>query len=202
MIFLFTGFLMISYIAKIWNNTDSDLSKLGVMSSTLGVWIATYIAVWLLNQNRMKNIEENHIYKIQLLTNLESTLHTIRSVLYYAKTNNSETDANDKLTNIVKQSADDFQYWTSRINLINQNSSVPPKIRDSVNMLIHQAIKAIYEPYLSIKDPDFLNIVLFLELDSILDSSYMIQNDDSVNRVLKMVKKSRNDLANLFLEKL
>ena len=196
MIFLVTAVLMVVYITKIWNSTDSDLSKLGVISSTLGVWIATYIAIWLINQNRVKNIEENHVYKIQLLTNLESTLHTIWSIIFYAKTH-SEDDDREKLITTIKQSAEDFQYWTSRINLINQNTHVPPKIRDMVNMLIHQGIKAIYEPFMSMKDPDYLDRVLFLYLDNIIDSEYMVQSDETVNHYGKMVKDSRTRLANL-----
>ncbi|MHB8545156.1 MAG: hypothetical protein ACYDAJ_00105 [Nitrosotalea sp.] len=197
-IFLVTGFLMVLFIVKIWNSTDSDLSKLGVISSTLGVWIATYIAIWLINQNRVKNIEENHVYKIQLLTNLESTLHTIWSTLFYAKTN-FDDDSGDKLLTVIKQSTEDFQYWTSRINLINQNTHVPPQIRDHVNMLIHQGIKAIGQPYMSIQDPDYLDRVLFLYLDNIIDSEYIIQSDETINHYRKMVKKLRIRLAGLII---
>jgi phosphoribulokinase len=190
---------MVLYIGKIWNSTDSDLSKLGVISSTLGVWIATYIAIWLINQNRVKSIEENHVYKIQLLTNLESTIHTIWAILFYAKTHSEEGDR-DKLMDTIKQSAEDFQYWTSRINLINQNTHVPPKIRDLVNMLIHQGIKAIYEPFMAIKYSDYLDKVLFLYLDNIIDSEYMVQSDETVDHYRKMIKDSRIRLADLILK--
>jgi len=198
--FIGTGLVMVVYICTIWNNNhDSDLSKLGVIASVLGLWIATYIAIWLINQNRKKNIEENYVYKIQLLTNLESALHSIWNVLFYAKSN-SVDETNDKLRTVIKQSEEDFQYWTSRINLANQNTYVPPKIRDLVSMLIHQGVKAIYDPNMAIEYPDFLDRVVFLYLDKIIDSKYMAQSDETVDHFLNMVKESRNSLANLIMK--
>lgn len=69
-------------------------------------------------------------------------------------------------------------------------------------MLIHQGIKAIGEPYMSIQDPDFLDRVLFLYLDNIIDSEYMVQSDETVSHYRKMVKKSRTRLANLIIKEM
>ena len=47
------------------------------MTSIGGVFLGTYIAVWLINQNRTRKIEENYFYKVSVLASVQGILNAV-----------------------------------------------------------------------------------------------------------------------------
>ena len=113
--------------------TDNDtlLTKIGTMTSISGMFLGTYIAVWLINQNRTRRIEENYFYKTSFLADVEGMLstmyfllRTIKEVREDERTDDDKTvelqeqnvQANEKtpteiITELQKQGRIHFKYY-------------------------------------------------------------------------------------------
>ena len=57
--------------------SDTLLTKIGTVTSIGGVFLGTYIAVWLINQNRTRKIEENYFYKVSVLASVQGILNAV-----------------------------------------------------------------------------------------------------------------------------
>jgi len=141
-----------------------------------------------------KSDTENRFYKLDLLPNLSSLLDSIFQVLIHRKTLELGLENEEKFKEIVKAQYDEFGYWADRITNINSNTYVPPEIRNTVRMLLHQSIKPItYSDSAFIGD--FLEKTVFYYVDKIIDSEYIKNDhDESVKTFRSHVVQSRQSI--------
>lgn len=174
---------------NLWFAEEDMLSKLGTASSITGLLVGTFIAIWLINRDRNKKLEENNNYKEWLLVNLQGVIFAVQQSIF----NYATGSTGDELSRIIKSCEDDFNYWKGLIEKINFNPQVPIKIRSSVAMFFHQGIKPLYSPsFVFLKDDDsYLKNTFLNLLDRIVHTPY-IQNDkdEEIQRLLKMVDES------------
>jgi protoheme ferro-lyase len=190
-----------TYFLFIWNLSTDLWTKLGTVSTIIGTVIALYIASLFTNNDRIKNIQENHHYKISLLHDLEGILTEILRAIQISirKENGKEFQPNDNLT--LQENLNSFTYWASRITSINSNTYVPPYIRDAVSMLLHQGVKPITFNG-SASSKKFVQTTVLHILERIIDSSYMGDDKDpSVQHFLKMVISTRDNIEKLYDDK-
>ena len=120
---------------------DTLLAKIGTITSVGGVFLGTYIAVWLINQNRTKNIIENYFYKVSILT---STSEMLNGVILFIEETKSELRRHqideyrvEEYPEVVPKF---FEYSKDLAEIINSNTLVPADIRtDIVSLLQHGA---------------------------------------------------------------
>ena len=120
---------------------DTLLAKVGTMTSIGGVFLGTYIAIWLINQNRTKNIMENYFYKVSILT---STSEILNGVILFIEDTKSELRRHqideyrvEEYPEVVPKF---FEYSKDLAEIINSNTLVPADIRtDVVSLLQHGA---------------------------------------------------------------
>jgi hypothetical protein len=186
-----------------WNDFDTNLTKLGSISAVSGIFLATYMALWIMNRDRIKSIEENAVYKVSLLHDLSSLTHAIIQPLLSQKIKRKK-DPEEIITpklneqKLFEAHIEEFKYWASRIQAINSNTYVPPLVRDTVSMLLHQGIKPIVYPDFSLSK-DFVNDTFLRFLDKIIFSEYIsLDKDPSVRNFLNNVKTARKLLLKLF----
>jgi len=119
---------------------------------------------------------ENRFYKLNLLPNIQSLMSPIQQSMS-SKWSLEEDEEKDhaKYNQNIKLHLEEYGYWADRIININSNTYVPPEIRDSVRLLVHQAIKPISFNYHVFED-DFLEKTVFNYVLKILESNY-IKND-------------------------
>lgn len=194
-------FLGIAVLLKpFWDiGGDTILAKIGTMTSITGVFLGTYIALWLINQNRTKRIEENFFYKIGFLTNVQGMLDAVYQISFNIKVDVEQGNLDEKNIERIKISClDDFNYWKNEIEKINANTSVPADIRTRVSLLIHQGIKPITSSSEDIKIQEHMVQTTLLNiLDRLIDSKYFSSDcDKDVKHYLKQVIKWRDMLVN------
>lgn len=167
------------------------------MTSITGVFLGTYIALWLIIQNRSKKIEENFFYKISFLTNVQGMLHPIYQISFKIKIE-SEHETNDikSIQNIRQSLIEEFDYWKTQLEKINSNTSVPADIRTGVDMLIHQGIKPITFANMDIKlHHKMVKSTLLDPLNRLIGSSYFVNDKDTqVQHYLKQVSDWENKI--------
>lgn len=138
-------------------------------------------------QDLEKYEQENKFYKVELLANLISMLLCIKQALHqqlrYQSGHINEKEFGESMKNIYA----DYGYWSDRITNINSNTYAPPEIRNSVRMMIHQAVKSINYSSFALKY-DFLEKVIFSYVDFIIDSEYVKTDNDS------MIQKFRTNI--------
>ena len=145
MIFVMVFVVVLALLKPYWDaEDDTILTKVGTVTSITGVFLGTYIALWLIIQSRTKRIEENYFYKISFLTNVQGMLHSIQQMNFNIKVEKKfGTKDVENMQNIQKSLYEEFEYWKNQLEKINSNTSVPADIRTRVDMLIHQGIKPI-----------------------------------------------------------
>ena len=128
-------------------SSDTLFTKIGTMTSIGGAFLGTYIAVWLINQNRTRRIEENYFYKVSVLASIQGILDAVLLLNLRLKdeTENREKDASS-LEMVRNLCTKDFEHHKDQIKVINTNTSVPADIRAAVMMLVEQGIKSMIVP--------------------------------------------------------
>lgn len=195
------AFIVVLVLLKSYLDTgdDSILGKVGTMTSITGVFLGTYIALWLIIQSKTKKIEENYFYKISFLTNVQGMLSAVQQMNFNLKTEEKFGASNEhKIENIRKSLYEDFEYWKNQLEKNNSNTSVPADIRTRVDMLIHQGIKPI-----SFANKD-LNLqkkmvenTLLNPLHHLIDSKYFTDDKDvQVKHYLNQVVEWRVMIIN------
>lgn len=141
------------------------------------------------NEKLEKSQEENHIYKVSLLHDLDSMLMSVYSSIATFGNKEAGTISEGESIESQHQFMEDYIYWSNRISTINSNTYVPAEIRSSVSMLLHQGIKPITSPA-SVLKYDFLKKTLFNILDRIIESKYMTEDKDKeIQRRLKSIQQ-------------
>ncbi|MEX2193034.1 MAG: hypothetical protein WD717_06615 [Nitrosarchaeum sp.] len=184
-IFCLSSFVVLSFTWTLWFEFDSMLSKLGTGASVVGLFVGTFIAIWLINRDRNKRLEENHNYKEWLLVNLQGVIMAVQQSVFNYGTRRKEDDI-IKIINLCKE---DFDYWKGQIEKINFNPLVPIKIRSTVTMFFHQGVKPLLNPNMVfLEDGLFLKRTFLDLLDKIIHTSYIHNDKDAeIQRLLKMV---------------
>lgn len=147
---------------------------------------------------KRKTEEENRVYKISLLHDLDGIVMSIYQTLNQAKTKDDEEKIiKTDLKKIIEYHSEEYKYWADRITSINANTYVPAQIRSTVSMLLHQGIKPIYSPEMAL-EYDFLEKTFLNLLDKILVSDYITKDSDSnVQKFVENVKTARGLLTTL-----
>ena len=172
-----------------WYAEEPLISKVGTGTSIIGVFLGTFIAIWLVNRDRIKNVEEQHVYKVDLLHNLSSLVISVQQGLFHAKTSGNSPS---EIMEFADNKINDYKYWANLILDVNNNVHVPPKIRDSVSMFLREGIKPLTSIMTASQDSTFVDTTFLERLDRIIDSDFLSKdNDDSVKHFLKTVRDSR-----------
>ncbi len=181
-----------------FGETDgTNLEKIAVTVSIIGVFLSTCIAIWFANTSRIKSKEENHSYKVALLANLQSLCNDVYSATFSFRAQDEVPRDDFDIVEIKKQTMEDFQYWASLIQARNSNTYVPSYIRDSVSMLLHQGIKPISFGEIPPSEMMLQNTFI-IPLGRIIDSEYFrFDQDTTVKKFLKDVKDDRDKLQQL-----
>ena len=182
-------------------SSDALLTKIGTVTSIGGVFLGTYIAAWLINQNRTRRIEENYFYKVSLLVDMQSILHDVNHTLSKIKYEKAheKMDAH-KIVELQKSGAEAFEYHKSQIEIINSNTFIPADIRAAVMLLVEQGIKSITVPsgYSGVQEI-VVRRTLLRHLNRVIDSKYFTKDrDEDVQKMLKEVKWWRKQIEELF----
>lgn len=201
MLFILASVIVGIIFSQMWNDFDTNLTKLGTLAAVSGIFLASYMTLWIMNRDRIKSIEENAVYKVSLLHDLSSLTHTIIQPLLSQKIrrNKGEEEIPSTLNEqkIFQAHIEQFKYWAERIQATNSNPYVSPLIRDAVNMLLHQGIKPVVNPDFGLTR-DFLNDTFLRYLDGIIFSQYISNDKDpSVKHFLNQVKTARNLLLKI-----
>jgi len=165
--------------------------------TTIGALIAIYIALFFTNKEHIKEVSENHFYKINLLHDLVGILYEILgSIRISIRIQNQHTQDNKDYESL-KIKFEGFKYWADRISQINSNIYVPPEIRDAISMFLHQGVKPItFNEFAN--DKDFVETTVFLHLDRVIESQYMTADKDlSIMKFLGKVQNTKNSILNL-----
>ena len=194
---VFTDVAVCLLLPLLISNDDTLLAKTGTAASIIGVFIGTYIATWLINQNRTRRIEENYFYKISLLADIQNILHDVSCVLSeikYEKTSGKMDAA--KIAKLQKSGAEAFEYHKSQIEVINSNTFVPADIRAAVKLLVEQGIKSITVPSgYSGAQEIVVRRTLLRHLNRVIDSKYFTKDrDEDVQKMLKEVREYRKQV--------
>ena len=172
--------------------TESN-STIGTTISLVGVFIGTYIAIWLINQKRIKTIEENHFYKIEILISIKSTLRSVdefnNKVKNMIDTEKTETyDAAKRLYGVL------FSRYERLIISVNSNTFVPVDIRTGIETLL--LIYGVITASLNTPQISFIGLKSNLELRrDIFNSKYFTADNDEL--VQKHLKELKNELSKI-----
>ena len=188
-IFAIAGLIVFGFTLDLWYDEQPLISKVGTGTSIMGVFLGTFIAIWLMNRDRIKKIEEQHVYKVDILHNLSSLVISVQQGLFHAKTSgNTPTE----IVKFADNKIDDYKYWGNLILGVNNNDRIPPKIRDSVRLFLQQGIKPLTSIMTASNDTKFVETTFLEPLDRIIDSDFLTKdNDDSVKHFLKTIKHAR-----------
>ena len=201
--------------------TDNDtlLTKIGTMTSIGGMFLGTYIAVWLINQNRTRRIEENYFYKISFLADMEGVISTMyllfRAIedaresekIHDEKTTElqeqnvriDEKTSTEIITELQEQGRIHFKYYIDQIKIINSNILIPVHTRAAVKILVEQGNKSLVFDLGRSGGLDVLiKDTLILSLNDVIDTGYFIKDQDKyVQNMLKDVKTSQQRIENM-----
>lgn len=196
MIFVIVFIVVLALLKPYWDTGDDTiLAKVGTITSITGVFLGTYIALWLIIQSKTKKIEENYFYKISFLINVQGMLSSIQQMNFNLKVGEKfgTTDI-EKIENIRKSLYEEFEYWKKQLEKINSNTSVPADIRTRVDMLIHQGIKPISFANQDLKlQKKMVENTLLNPLSHLIDSKYFTDDKDSqIKHYLKQVVEWRD----------
>ena len=189
-IFLLVYVFVIVVFVELWmDEIESYLSKIGTFTSITGVFLGTFIASWLINQNRNKNIEENFYYKIEFLRNLHGILNAVFGMCFQIDVEiHQGTNDVKKIEEKRNQSIEEFRYWEGQINKINSNSYVPAYMRSQIALLLHQGIKPISNAVLDVElQRHQTQTTVLTPLERIFGDSYFI--DDSDKEIVDELKQ-------------
>lgn len=189
--FVVAGFIFIITSYSLWSNfQDSTLSKIGTGTSLTGVFLGTFIAVWLINRDHTKNIEEQQVYKVDVLHNLDGIVLAVQQGLHAAIT---RVDTADAIQKTVNYQIDEYKYWANLIRNANTNSYIPPTVRIAMELFLREGIKPLTSVWTASKDKEFVNTTMLNRLNQFIDSDFVSKdNDKSVQHYLENVQKSRN----------
>lgn len=194
-VFVIGGVILFLLTQNLWFNTESILTKIGSAASIIGVFVGTFIAVWLINRDHIKRIAENNHYKVSLLVNLVGISNSVVMTLTFFQADRENQEENSR---VVEAQIKNYEYWAHLIEQINTNIMVPAEIRTSVAHLLHQGIKPISFVNIGGYDSSFLHVTFLGPLNSIIESDYIAKDNDSeVQHFLKMVQKNREMLENI-----
>jgi len=198
-IFMLAFFFIISSFVDLWiDDKESYLSKMGTFTSITGVFLGTFIAAWLINQNRNKSIEENFFYKIEFLRNLHGILNAIFGMCFQIKGEIQQGSEDvKKITTVRQQSIEEFQYWEGQINKINSNPHVPAYMRSRISLLLHQGIKPIANAVMDIElQRRQTQVTLLNPLERIFNDPYFVdESDDEIIHELEECNKWKDMIA-------
>ena len=173
---------------------DTLLAKIGTTTSIIGVFLGTYIALWLVNQNHTRKIEENYFYKVSLLTHLERILLVVN--VYDECIDSIRRKAGPESTSRgllvwYSRNVEDHQ---SRIEAINSNAFVPADIRASVESMMHAVKPVRISEVNDVKTEPLIGNNLLCPLDKVINSEYFTDDcSDGVRDSLKSVNQRRKD---------
>ncbi len=196
MIFVMVFIIVLALLKPYWEiSDDTIIAKVGTMTSITGVFLGTYIALWLIIQSKTKKIEENYFYKISFLANVQGMLGAIQQMNFNLKVKEKfgTTDV-EKIEKIQKSLYEEFEYWKNQLEKNNSNTSVPADIRTRVDMLIHQGIKPITFANQDLNlQKKMVEGTLLNPLNRLIDSKYFTDDKDSrVKHYLKQVIEWRD----------
>ena len=192
--FVIAGIIFTYTSYSLWSDfQDSTLSKIGIGTSLTGVFLGTFIAAWLINRDRTKNIEEQHVYKVDVLHNLDGIVLAVQRGLHEAMT---KVDTADVIQKTVDYQIDEYKYWANLIRNVNTNSYIPSTIRIAMELFLREGIKPLTSVWTASKDKEFVKTTMLNRLDQFIDSDFVSKdNDKTVQHYLKNVKESRNLLV-------
>ena len=182
LIALFFGFFFALVFVFSWTlleaNDDTLLAKIGTMTSVGGVFLGTYIAVWLINQNRRKAIKDNYFYKLELLTVVNVILRDVDEFnkeleMMAAKQNIKNTE---KIT-IHNQRKYTLEILVSQyeklLTSINSNIPAPRDVKSKVNLLVFKIYSVIAADLKSSKQlPISFGPQLWVDQDELFNLPY------------------------------
>ena len=198
---VFTAVAVCLLLPLLIANNDTLLAKTGTAASITGVFIGTYIATWLINQNRTKNITENYFYKVGILT---STIEMLNgAILFIEKTKSEYTKHQideyhvEEYPEVVPKF---FEYNKDLAEIINSNTLVPADTRTDVVSLLQHGTNLIMEfSENQAIDSEIVQDMLH-HLDEVFKSDYFM-NDKSkkVQQGLEKVKQIRNEIEQRYV---
>ena len=195
LVFVFSWSLLVA-------SDDTLLAKIGTISSIAGVFLGTFIAVWLINQNRTRKIEERHFYKASLLLNTSIILNGVINFLELLK-NGTEKEKREKIVNKKEAATNRFKIYGSNIKIINSNTLIPASIRGNVDIFLLDGELSFVEHTAS---EDTFNAsvrdMLLCPLNRILAEDFFIDDTSKgVKEVLQIVKSNRDKIDLLISDK-
>ena len=180
---------------------DTLLAKIGTMTSIGGVFLGTYIAVWLINQNRTRNIEENYFYKVSFLVNAQEMLHAVYLISSGIEIELENIKEDEEKIEILQRSTERyFECHKNQIEMINFNIFVPAYIRADVKLLLREGAKFIITPSENwVRQKSVVLKGLLPFLNKVIDSSYFASKRDKViQKNLDRVIGERNQVEIFF----
>ena len=177
-------------------SNDTLFTKIGTMTSIGGVFLGTYIALWLINQNRTRRIEEAYFYKMQLLANLYSLLQDISIFFDDIKKTNDEEKNWDEINRRIEIGRKDFKNHALEIKSINSNEFIPANIKTSVNLLLKRGEQS-FAAIRTAKKNQRLWVEQFLlrHLDNVLQSDYFAADgSDDVQNLLNEIREYQENI--------
>ena len=199
-IFLLVFVFVITMFIGLWmDEIESYLSKIGTFTSITGVFLGTFIAAWLINQNRNKSIEENFFYKIEFLRNLHGILNAIFGMCFQIKAETHlGTNDVEKITEVRKQAIEEFRYWEGQINKINSNPHIPAYMRSQIALFLHQGIKPIANAVLDMElQRRHTQTTLLTPLQRIFSDPYFVdESEEEIVHELKQCNEWKDMIAN------
>ena len=165
---------------------ETLLAKISMMASVSGVFVGTYISLWLINQNRTRKIAESYFYRSQIIPIIFSTLQRVNEI---NEKINQKTNAYDKNHWRVL-----FTLYEDLITLINSNTSIPVDIRTGVNNLLI----SIYTPItISLDDSNPIRLNLSKYEDEVFAKKFFSTYTDEWIR--KDLEKLKNEWSALYI---
>ena len=179
--------IVVCSLPLLMGSNDTLLTKIGTMTSIGGVFLGTFIALWLINQNRTRRIGEAYFYKMQLLANLHSLLQEMSIFFDDIKMMNDKERNWNEVNRRMEIGRKDFKNHVLEIKSINSNDFIPADIRTSVNLLLQHGEKS-FGAIRTVKENQRLWVKQFLlrHLDNVLQSDYFAADgSDDVQNLLK-----------------
>ena len=181
---------------------DTLLAKIGTISSIVGVFLGTFIAVWLINQNRTRKIEERYFYKANLLFNTSIILKGVIHFLELLK-NGTEEEKREKIVNKKEAATNRFKIYGGNIKIINSNTLIPASTRMNVDNFLLDGEPSFVEHTAS---EDTFNAtvrdMLLCPLNRILAEDFFIDDTSKkIKGVLQIVKSDRDKIDLLISDK-
>ena len=170
----------------------------GTIISLVGVFIGTYIAIWLINQKHIKTIEENFFYKMQILLTINSTLRSMSRF-------NDRVEGTIDMKKREAYNKDKYMYkdlfsrYEEYIILANSNTLVPVDTRNAITAMLLQIYGFIE---VSLNEPQLSFIMMGKKLptyqNTVFNSEYFTTDcDEQVQAQLKELKNRWSTIKQL-----